>query len=264
MSDSLKVELAEIESSQAYKDGDQNAVDRAAEIYSELYPSSDGEAGLTPLQRTMKEALDGDPLPDPDRRAVAEPQVTQGDVKWGEPLKRDEHGKEVTIMERPDLYQIDPDTVITRQEEIDALETNEDIKEYLAKEGVHLDDTDLENMDRLVGIGENLGFTEDEVRAAFNTVVRSPIYGETFTNEEGAQYLLDKVAHGDHNLARSILDRSKEVLGRMDSQTRAYLEETGLGNHPDVICALAGFAESKWGSAVDDPGALQIDYPDED
>ena len=255
MSKAPEVERAELQNDPEYLAGDQAKVDHMYELTQMVEGGTPADSMETPLQRTMREAMEGTPLPDPEGRAVAANQRTEilnpdgSKFSWGQEVKPED-----SIEQNPGAYEINEENrPLNRQEEADALETNQDIIDFMAKEGVHLDDADVENMSRLAGLGEHLGFTREEVRAAFGQVVRSPIYGQTFDYEGGFDYLTDNYCQGNVDLAVSVIKKAQEVLGNLDDQTRAYLDETGLGNHPDVIVALSNFAESKLGSALDDP-----------
>ena len=144
------------------------------------------------------------------------------------------------------------------------VDSDQGVIELLRSEGVELDQSDVDNMGRLTSLGESLGMSAENIHGAFESVVRNPDFQNNYTPEEGAVRLLEQYCGNDQKLAESTMERAQEAISQLDGDAQAYLDETGLGSNPAVIIAFSNMIESKFGSAVDEPGFGDIPGPSED
>lgn len=251
--ETIETQIANLRESDAYNDehheDHQMAKDQMKSLHEDLHgtgPSSE----LSPLDKLMAEALDPD-FKERDPEARFDNEIVYGEPKWGEPMKRDEFGKEVTILERPDLYKLEPNSIITREDIIEHGD-EEDFHKEMKKIQPNWTPEDMDLKDALEAYAVKEGLGNEAIDEIFNTFVRSPDYGKAYTQDEGFDGLV-RYCDGDVDLAESLAHKAINVVENMpDGLKRAIIEDTSLGNNPTFIALVAGLDQSHMGSAVDD------------
>lgn len=275
MTNEIDREISEIQNSDAVNvdghEGYREAADRLNVLFQQKY---DGVQGESKHQREMREWSEGvEPMQNPEDRRMSPdyygdkvmgrrmPDGSHKPFSWHDEVPREDH-----FDRNPDIYEFDDEDLITRDEKLEMIhegfvDSEEGIKRLMRDEGVELDSEDVANMRRLTSLGQHLGMSEENIQGAFQSVVRNPDYQKTFTNEEGERRLLEHYCDNDPNLCQSVIERAQQALGELDQTTIEYLDSTGLGSNPAVLIAFSNMIESKFGSALDEPGSYPWDSP---
>jgi len=249
----------EIRDSEAYKDpsheGHQDAKDALENLFRDHYGTESAESeSRTLLDKKMEEALDElhgkKKKPNPEAR-LTDP-VVEGGAKFGDPMKVDESGNPVGILERPDLYKIDPDSLLTKDDLVDGIESNEDFDEFMKEVQPKWSEGDQELLDAFLSFGDTEGIPAEHTNLIFSNFVQSPEFGKTFTVKDGEEALV-QLCGGDVKMASNIRDRAVDVVSRMpEDVSRMVIEDTSLGNNPRLIYLLSSLVKAEFGSDVDD------------
>jgi hypothetical protein len=274
MSDRIEAEANAIREGEAYQDenheGHQDAMDQLTALYEDHYGTGSAvEHSRTLLDRRMEEALDDLHNPNrhkPDQEARLVEPVVEGGARFGDPMKVDESGNPVGILDRPDLYKIDPDSLVTQQTKLDAMGDvgdegfEENFDEYMKEIQPKWRSEDQQVLNGLINFGERAGIANEDMKAVFNNFVRSPEFGKSYDVDSG----LDALHHycdGNDKLMDSIIVRAQEAIDQMDDATRRLIiEDTFLGNNPKFIVLMANLAGSHMGSGVDDLSMEPLDF----
>lgn len=255
MSETVDNKIAELQESDAYNDKDHPMYDQAVTDMQSLMQEKYGTgASQSTLDQKMADAMEElqtgkNKTVDPERRL--DNPVVEGEPKFGMPMKRDEQGNEVTIMDRPDLYVL-KDDIVTIQDKIDDIETEADFDKVMQEIQPKWDRNDQVVMDALMDFAEAQGVDMDAFGNAFKTYVQSSDFGKTYSEETGMAALIQNLG-GDEELAIQIADRAASVvMGISGEQFKTLFVDTGLQNNPTMIGLLASMAEGDMGSAVDD------------
>jgi predicted heme/steroid binding protein len=261
----------EIRDSEAYQDttheGHQDAVDKLTALYEDNYGTESAvEGSRTLLDQRMEEALEdlhGNKAKKPDLEARLSEPVVEGGAKFGDPMKMDEGGNPVSIMDRPDLYKLDPDELVTEQDRVDAITTSEEMDEYMKSVNPNWTDGDHEILDAFVEFSDSIGIPQEHTKVIFDNFVRSPEFGKTYTQEDGLKALL-QLCGGDQVMADTVAARAVDVVSRMPAEMQSrILDDTKLGNNPRLVYLLSSLIESKFGSDLDDLSISPYDMGEE-
>jgi hypothetical protein len=186
MSDRVEAEANEIRDSEAYQDEShelhEDAKLRLSNLYNDEYGSESAvDHSKSLLHKRMEEALEElhGTRRKPDQEARLSEPVIEGGAKFGDPMKIDEAGNPVTIMDRPDLYKIEPDSFTTREEAVEAIETEEDFNDFMREIQPRWRPEDGAVLEGLIEFGEEAGIDSDNMKAVYTNFIQSPEYGKS-------------------------------------------------------------------------------------